>query len=313
MMSNGALLGSRLRFVFVLIAVTACTARAQTLPPISVQFVSHGMHPTPTEITHGDFSKEPTPGHIFMIISIPTLHGPKEEAFGFYPKDQSLSGVIKGPGLAKSEFRCGTNDDCSPARYQKSLHTMSESDNSVRIYITEQERRKIIEDVETWNHKEYRLTTQNCIDFVSSVVKDLGYPSPDRHQFQTPDKYLAALKTNVVAENKRRETVRATEEAPRIHAPEHWQTVEGEIPGHYRNEWHVRYDGEEFSCAPSPAFAARCRANASGDTRTVNRFWSSDNNPCTFTGTASGNVISGTYSCTGKFKGPYPWQATIVD
>jgi hypothetical protein len=190
------------------------TSVAQTQPSITVQFVAHGMEPKPSEIVQGDLSHEKSPGHIFMIISVPTLHGPKEDAYGFYPRAEKLNGVayvkavIKGPGLTRSESRCGPDDDCDPSKYPN-LKRMSESDDSVRISITEDERKKIIGEVETWNHMEYRFTTENCIDLVNVVVKDLGYPSPARYRLQTPDKYLGALKKNIAAEDQRREIERS--------------------------------------------------------------------------------------------------------
>jgi hypothetical protein len=204
----------RFLLLTVLLGASVVTAPAQAPPSISVQFVSRGMQPTLHEIARGDFSHEPSTGHIFMIVSVPTLHGPKEEAYGFYPKGDSLTGLIKGPGLTRSEYRCGSNDDCDPSNYQKLLKRMSESDASVRIPITEEDRRKIIGEVETWNHKEYRLTTDNCIDFVNAVVKDLGYPTPDRHPLQKPDKYLEELKPIIVAENQKREIERAQNQTP---------------------------------------------------------------------------------------------------
>jgi hypothetical protein len=201
------------KLLFVFLAAIAADVQAQTRPSITVQFVSHGMEaPTGKEIVHEDASRELSPGHIFMIISVPTLHGPKEEAYGFYPKPGGMQldfGVeIRGPGLIKSEFRCRPEDDCNPSNYP-SLKRMWESEDSVRMTISETQRRKIIGEIDNWNHAEYGFTTNNCIDFVSAVVKDLGYPSPARHRLQTPDKYLAALKKNVATEDKRRETERA--------------------------------------------------------------------------------------------------------
>jgi hypothetical protein len=227
-------------------------ARAQTSPSITVQFVSRGMQPTSKEILQGDSSHELSPGHIFMIISIPTLHGPKEEAYGFYPKEHSLQGVIKGPGLTRSEFRCGPDDDCDPSKYQKALKKMSESDDSVQISITEAERRKIIGEVETWNHKEYRLTTENCIDFVSAIVKTLGYPSPDRHQLQTPVTFLGALKNNIAAEDQRREIERAQiQQAAKLEMARQNKNNDCESGVFQETNlnyiWNLTFDGENLS------------------------------------------------------------------
>jgi len=220
----------------LLFALLATVAAAQTKNQATVQFVARGMQPTLQDKIQGDDHERSIFGHIFMIISIPTAHGPKEEAYGFYSK-ASLTPVnkngtvsesiqnwklqIKGPGLAKSEFRCGVKDDCNvKTDYdRKELKRFSESVDSVRIPITEDQRLKIIGEVDIWNHKEYNLATQNCVHFVSTVVEDLGYKSPNRAQ--PPVMYLKALKKNIVAEDQRREIEhaqiqqRATKEAAR--------------------------------------------------------------------------------------------------
>jgi hypothetical protein len=295
------------------------------------------MQPTRHEKSQGDDHEASAFGHVFMIISIPTLHGPKEQAYGFYSREaltplakdatlidkaRNLKSEIWGPGLVNDEFRCGVKHKCdvdeNDEKDQKLLKRYSEITDSVRIPITEAQRRAIIGEIDTWNHKEYNVATQNCIDFVSAIVKKLDYPSPSR--LQKPEQYLAALKKNIHEEDKRRELGRQAamaqqkaqdEAAKKVHVSEQWSTSEGETPGHYRNTWVVTYDGSTFSCAPSPAFGnALCTATASGNTRVVQRFQASDNNLCTFNGTVSGNVVRGTYSCT-IFKGPFSWFATI--
>jgi hypothetical protein len=98
---------------------------------------------------------------------------------------------------------------------------------------------------------------------------------------------------------------------PATHAPEHWKTVEGEFAGQFSNEWDVTFNGAPFSCPPSPQYGETlCTGVASGDTRVVQRFQTTDNNPCTFYGTVVGNFIKGTYTCS-KIKGTFEWHATI--
>jgi hypothetical protein len=93
---------------------------------------------------------------------------------------------------------------------------------------------------------------------------------------------------------------------------EKWQTVEGEVANQFTNLWEVRFDGKPFSCPPSPTYGQTlCTASASGNERTVKRFLTIDNNPCTFEGTVNDNIITGTYSCT-RIKGPFDWHATII-
>jgi pimeloyl-ACP methyl ester carboxylesterase len=98
---------------------------------------------------------------------------------------------------------------------------------------------------------------------------------------------------------------------PGAHAPEHWKTVEGEFPGQFSNNWEVKFDGTTFSCPPSPAYGETlCKAVASGNTRVVQRFQTTDNNTCTFYGTVDGDSVRGTYTCS-RVKGSFEWHATI--
>lgn len=244
------------------------TAGAQTKNQITVQFVARGMQPTVTEKIQGDDHEQSLFGHIFMIISIPTLHGPKEEAYGFYSKAsvthldehatlsenaQHVKLEIKGPGLTKSEFRCGIKDDCDVKSDddRKELKRFSESVDSVRIPITEDQRKKIIGEVETWNHKEYELTSQNCVEFVSTVVKDLDYPSPLR--ILPPTVYLTALKKNIVTEDQRRETERVQIQQ---HAAEEAAAAQNENNGcengvfqeaNPKFIWNLTFDGDDLT------------------------------------------------------------------
>ena len=91
---------------------------------------------------------------------------------------------------------------------------------------------------------------------------------------------------------------------------EHLKTVEGEFPGQFANQWDVTFDGTTFSCPPSPAYGETlCKAVAS--TRVVQRFQTTDNNPCTFYGTVDGDFVKGTYTCS-RVKGTFEWHATIL-
>lgn len=269
---------------------------AQKAPQYMLQINSNGLH-----------ISESTLGHAFMIVKVRTENGFKEDAFGFYSdppaRPQDLPRLVIGTrGALHHEF------DRNPERFTK-------IEKSIEIPISYEQRKDIYTVVNKWNEHRYGLLDDNCMKFVDEVVEKVGIPTPDKASYVTPNQYVAALQHSYDTEQARlatREKERQTEEHHRTRAPEHWQTVEGETPGHYHNEWNVTFDGSAFSCAPSPAFSARCTATASGDAITVNRFWSSDNNPCSFTGTATGKVIKGTYGCS-RYPGPYAWQATIVD
>jgi hypothetical protein len=44
-------------------------------------------------------------GHAFMIITVPTRTGLKEDAFGFYPNKDGLGVIVGTPGALNSEWR----------------------------------------------------------------------------------------------------------------------------------------------------------------------------------------------------------------
>ena len=157
-------------------------------------------------------------GHAFLIVGVRTSHGTREEIFGFYPTSNNMRGIVKGPGLLRADDRCGPSDDCKPANRAALLRRLSESEASVTIPISEQERRGFYRQVKIWDSqstigpddrqiipssdREYRLADQNCIDFLVSVATALGYPTPARNQLQTPMEFLRAFKP--VAEQERR-------------------------------------------------------------------------------------------------------------
>jgi hypothetical protein len=96
--------------------------------------------------------------------------------------------------------------------------------------------------------------------------------------------------------------------APRFLAPEHWKTTEAN--GMFGNDWQVKFDGSSFPCAAAPGFnGGSCTAYGWGDIRAVDRFYSPDNNPCTFIGKVSGDTVIGHYYC--RIGGPYNWTAKI--
>ena len=178
-----------------------------TQPGMTVQFVARGIEPKPKQILSGDHH-DPSPGHVFMIVQLPTNQGIKEEAYGFYCA-QGLC-LIKGPGMLKSELRCGANDDCNPSN-SNVIKRLSESQASVTLPITIDERQKILVEVNKWDRNEYKLTNQNCMDFVVAVAIDLGYPTPPRSMTQTPTEFFDQFKPMAEKEQARR--VQAAAEA----------------------------------------------------------------------------------------------------
>jgi len=121
-------------------------------------------------------------GHAFMVISTRVANGSKEDAFGFYPrKSDSSSATIGGPsGIVESEFTK------NPARFSRIT-------NSMRRPITDEERRTLIDTVNEFNRRDYRLTNQSCIDFVNTAAQKLGWNTPPRESTDLPTTFLSKL------------------------------------------------------------------------------------------------------------------------
>jgi len=167
-------------------------------------------------------------GHAYLIIGTKTGSGIKEDIFGFYPVSGSTRGMIKGPGMLKSELRCGPNDDCGPTHRAELLKRLSEVKESVAVPISLQERNAVFDEIKKWDSHstvgadgkqyvpvsdaEYRLLDQNCVDFVKAVATRLGYPTPERSSLQTPVEFLAAFKVLAEQEQKVRQAKREAAE-----------------------------------------------------------------------------------------------------
>ena len=160
-------------------------------------------------------------GHAFLIIGLKTNFGVKEEIYGFYPVKNTLKGMIKGPGMLKSEFRCGPNDDCGPKHIAELRNRLSEVTTSVTVPATLDDVKKVYEVVKQWDNSsypdpasnkqvvpqpegDYKLFNRNCIDFIAAVAKELGYPTPDRAALQYPDDFIKQFQPLVEAERKTR-------------------------------------------------------------------------------------------------------------
>jgi hypothetical protein len=147
-----------------------------------LEIAASGRDSSPKAIQEGTFS----PGHAFMIITVPTNHGPKEEAFGFYPRTENPLLVFVGtPGLLKSEFR--QEPDISLIR-------MSKVSESIKRSITAEDRRNIYSLTDAWNSREYKFLTTNCIDFVDRTARAVHWRVPPRSPLQQPGEYVSKLK-----------------------------------------------------------------------------------------------------------------------
>jgi hypothetical protein len=131
-----------------------------------------------------------------------TNQGPKEEVYGFYPKGIGKS-ILKGPGMLRSEFQCGHDDDCSPG-HNNLLKRFSEGKESVTIPIDSKQRQIILQQVNQWDNGTYKFLDHNYIDLVGAVVARIDFQPPERRRTQTPIQYVQALKRNVDRELARR-------------------------------------------------------------------------------------------------------------
>jgi len=156
-------------------------------------------------------------GHIYIVVGVRTNNGIKEELYGFYP--QSNMGIIKGPGMLKSEYRCGKNDDCSPEVSAQTIAKLGAVTQSVTVGITQQQRQLIYTEMNKWNfrsfsrgphshqigsERSFQLWNQNCVAFVSTVARRLGLSSNDS-SWTTPENYLNSLKREIEEQRQIRE------------------------------------------------------------------------------------------------------------
>lgn len=150
----------------------AASNAVRLAPPQSIQLE---ILASETAVTEGEWT-----GHAFMIISIPLSSGIKEDGYGFYPKDGGI-GQIYGPGIVQSE----TNHN--PGR-------LSRIAVSIKKPITEEQRRSILQLTNEWNTRNFRLTNQNCIDFIKAAASRAGWSTVDRTTGEFPAAYVRRLK-----------------------------------------------------------------------------------------------------------------------
>jgi hypothetical protein len=200
---------------------------------------------------------DPSLGHIFMIVKLPTNHGEIEEAYGFYPVNGI--GIIKGPGALKSEFRCANDDDCGKG-HEKDWKRLSESEASASIPIDIDERHAILDDINLWNKKQYRVTSNNCMDFMNSVLKTLDYPAPERSRQQLPADYMSQLQGLVKTETDKRADAKAAAEAEAQRQAEIEANRKPDISGRWVDNrgtvFSVQQSGDNLTFNGPPPFGA---------------------------------------------------------
>src|ERR1700752_580771 len=67
---------------------------------VTVQLVARGPHPPLTRMEGWNPQDVSLFGHVFMIVALHTASGPKQEVYGFYPRDGGTA-MIKGPGMLR--------------------------------------------------------------------------------------------------------------------------------------------------------------------------------------------------------------------
>ncbi len=174
--------------------ITLLANSDQVEKPVRIQILARGLSLKPLSLT----------GHIFMLVTVNTTSGPASEAYGFYPRNGGR-GMIKGPGLLKSEYRCSGLDDCKAS--QDTIAKLARDSDSVTFRISLRELRTVMHDVNQWNSANFDLTQHNCIDFVRTIVNDLGFETPPRSQLQYPRTYFNRLK-ELTAQNDAKEAER---------------------------------------------------------------------------------------------------------
>jgi hypothetical protein len=120
-------------------------------------------------------------GHAFMCLELLLNSGIKEDCYGFYPKNDNIKGFVGGPGAVNSEFKK------NPSRF-------SRIDQSLKVPISDVQRRTILGLVNDWDSKNYDLTKEQCVDFIRAVAQAAGLKVPPRDTLDFPVDLVAKLK-----------------------------------------------------------------------------------------------------------------------
>jgi len=120
-----------------------------------------------------------TPGHAFLVVSIHTSNGPKEEAFGFYPRAGGKT-FVGWPGAVESQFRR------NPDSFSRVTASFTREITLLQYY-------NIGRIMQAFNRSDYSLLETNCIDLVDSVARSISLKTPVRAVIQTPVAYVKEL------------------------------------------------------------------------------------------------------------------------
>lgn len=121
-------------------------------------------------------------GHSFLCITNGGRTQEQQKCLGFYPADERKGfALIGGPGVV--EVESGKN----PQRFKRVTEVFQTTISQAQV-------QKIYRKAKTWNLKHFKLTSNNCIDFVDNVAKGLGLRRPPRKEQQLPVDYVKELK-----------------------------------------------------------------------------------------------------------------------
>ncbi|WP_248558217.1 hypothetical protein [Paraburkholderia terrae] len=177
-----------------------CSIPAIAASGVSVEFVARPIKPI------GAYGNPSYTGHAYVILKWKLNSGIKEEVFGFYPATFSGKGIVKGPGLLRSEFRCAPTEECSKSEYAGRLRSAADTTVSSEVEISDAQYHAVWDVIKKWTTHEYDLLDANCINFLQDVAKASGYDPPQAKGLdRLPTAYVSALDNAIKAQNKLRE------------------------------------------------------------------------------------------------------------
>jgi hypothetical protein len=124
-----------------------------------------------------------SPGHATMCIALRLNSGIKEDCYGFFLR-KVKDWRISGPGVKRD----AVNDP------EANVSRFAGTTVSMKMDITEAQRRAIIAAADEWNNRHYDLSKENCIDFVAQAARLAGWITPARKGLSdTPESWVREL------------------------------------------------------------------------------------------------------------------------
>lgn len=146
----------------MLIATAGSEVQGQT---IDVEFLGSNVPYTNSDYDNGAF---------MCLINTNATGASTEECFGFY-KSTGTKGFIGGPALSGSFLR-------HPRRINGGVSVRKRIDTNIR--------QGVIRLVNNWNAANNDFTNASSIDFIATVVSEIGWRLPQRDPAEFPQAYL---------------------------------------------------------------------------------------------------------------------------